>query len=152
MTNLGHCLTLPFTLIHTGTQEASQTWGERHIEGTFFLKKKGEFSKNKKGISLFSAKSWRGHVPPPVPPVPTFLNTYIHIYIHMYVSQHVYIQIYRDEKRKDEQEYLYENFLSQFPTHIYIFIYINCIEEIRMKKRQDIQHTETFLTYVFIRV
>ena len=36
----------------------------------FFLKKKGAFSKSRKDISLFTAKSW-GHVPPVPPPVPT---------------------------------------------------------------------------------
>ena len=51
----------------SGTWEASQIWGARHFEGTFVLKKKGAFSKNKKGISLFIAKSW-GHVPTVPPP------------------------------------------------------------------------------------
>ena len=41
----------------------------RRFEGTFYFKKKGPFSKNKKGTPLFIAKSG-GHVPP-VPPVPT---------------------------------------------------------------------------------
>ena len=42
--------------------------GHDTSEGTF-LEKKGALSKNKKGISLFIAKSW-GHLPP-VPPVLT---------------------------------------------------------------------------------
>ena len=31
--------------------------GARHFEGTFFHEKKGAFSKNKRGTSLFIAKS-----------------------------------------------------------------------------------------------
>ena len=42
--------------------------GGMTLRGHFFLKKKGAFSENKKGTSLFIAKSW-GHMPP-VPPVP----------------------------------------------------------------------------------
>ena len=38
------------------------------LRGQFVLKKKEALSENKKGTSLFIAKSW-GHVPP-VPPVP----------------------------------------------------------------------------------
>ena len=45
--------------------------GARHDEGTFSLRKRA-FSKNKKGTSLFIAKSW-GHVPP-VPTVPTSME------------------------------------------------------------------------------
>ena len=45
------------------------------------LKKKGVFSKNKKGTSLFIAKSW-GHVPL-VPPVPTsmWISTLYQIFL-----------------------------------------------------------------------
>ena len=32
--------------------------GARHLKGTFFLKKKEVFSENRKGTSLFIAKSW----------------------------------------------------------------------------------------------
>ena len=39
--------------------------GARLLKGTFFLKKKGAFSKNEKATSLFIAKSW---MVPPVPP------------------------------------------------------------------------------------
>ena len=44
----------------------------RHFEGTFFLKKNGAFSKDKKGTSLLIAKPWR-HMPP-MPPVPTSMG------------------------------------------------------------------------------
>ena len=43
--------------------------GGTTLGGHFFLKKKKPFSKNEKGTSLFTAKSW-GHVPP----VPRFLR------------------------------------------------------------------------------
>ena len=57
-----------------GTQEASQTWGH-DTSRALFPKKKGAFSRNKKGTSLSIAKSW-GHVPPvPPPPVPTSMAT-----------------------------------------------------------------------------
>ena len=44
----------------------SNLW-EHETLRALFLKKQGAFSKNKKGTSLFTAKSW-GHMPP-VPPV-----------------------------------------------------------------------------------
>ena len=46
-----------------GTLEASQTWRGTTLRGQFFLKKKGALFKNKKGTSLFIAKSWGGTCP-----------------------------------------------------------------------------------------
>ena len=45
--------------------------GGTTLQGHFFLKKKGAFSTNKKGTSLFVAKSWGAHAPSAPPPVPT---------------------------------------------------------------------------------
>ena len=44
--------------------------GGTTLRGHFFLKKKGAFSRSKKGISLSIAKSWKGMCPQ-CPPVPT---------------------------------------------------------------------------------
>ena len=53
-----------------GTWQASQTLeGTRRFEGTFSLRKMGHFLE-KKGTSLFTAKTLGGNVPP-VPRVPT---------------------------------------------------------------------------------
>ena len=49
----------------------SNLWGGRHLEGTFFLKKKGAFSNNKNGTSLFIARSWEGERAPSAPAVST---------------------------------------------------------------------------------
>ena len=50
-----------------GRRKHLKLGGARLFKASFFLEK-GALSKNKKGTSLFIAKSW-GHVPP-VPPVP----------------------------------------------------------------------------------
>ena len=59
--------------------------GARNFEGTLFLKAKGAFPENKKGTSLFIAKSW-GDVPP-VPPVPTSMSLALN-------SRFLYARIY----------------------------------------------------------
>ena len=44
--------------------ESTSNLGVQHFEGTIFLKKKGAFSKNKKGTSLLCLlQNLRGHVP-----------------------------------------------------------------------------------------
>ena len=48
--------------------------GARHFERTFSLKRKGAFSKNKKGTSLFIAKSWGAH-----PASTPHLGSYVYV-------------------------------------------------------------------------
>ena len=54
--------------------------GARHFEGTFFLKKKGPFSRNKKGTSLSNAKSWGGARAPSAP------GSYVYAYDHVFLA------------------------------------------------------------------
>ena len=58
---------------HAGTQEAFQTWRGTTLRGHLFVKRKGALSRNKKGTSLFIAKSC-GARAPSAPPVPTSMN------------------------------------------------------------------------------
>ena len=48
--------------------------GGTTLRGHFFLKRKGAFSKNEKGTSLFIAKSRGAHAPSAPLPVPTSMN------------------------------------------------------------------------------
>ena len=56
-------------MLSQGRNKHLKLGGGATLRGHFFLKKKGAFSENKKGTSLFIAKSW-GACAPSAPPVP----------------------------------------------------------------------------------
>ena len=46
-----------------GRRKHFKLGGARNFEGTLFLKRRGALSRNKKGTSLFIAKSWGARAP-----------------------------------------------------------------------------------------